>query len=168
VNTYLLCEPEEIFRTERYYLRCSYPAPPFCFETPLDFDVNPILAFFKGSYNKVTGMPLPFDLTDQDIAIPTGFTREFVEEIGARLVKDKDLDAYELENHYASLNPQTRIIIVHLNATTNPFEVVPSFSINLRCSPYLRAIPIEIICLLDKICVKFDVQTSKQLESFPS
>jgi len=35
-----------------------------------------------------------------------GFTREFVEEMEARLVKDSDLDKYELENHFASLNPQ--------------------------------------------------------------
>jgi hypothetical protein len=50
--------------------------------------------------------PLPFDLTDQDITIPAGFTTEFVEEVEARLVKEKDLDAYELETHFASLNPQ--------------------------------------------------------------
>ena len=49
---------------------------------------------------------MPLDLTDQDITIPAGFTREFVEEIEARLVKDPELDKYELENHFASLNPQ--------------------------------------------------------------
>jgi len=42
----------------------------------------------------------------QDITIPTGFTQEFVEEIEARLVKDSALDKYELQNHFASLNPQ--------------------------------------------------------------
>jgi len=102
----LLCEPQDIFRTARHYIRCSYPSPPFCFETPTNYKLNPILAFFKASCNKATGLPIPLDLTDQDVTIPAGFTREFVEETEARLVKDPDLDKYELENHFASLNPQ--------------------------------------------------------------
>jgi len=102
----LLCEPEHILRTARYYVRCSYPMPPFCFETPINYNLDPVLAFFNTSCNKATGLPMPLDLTDQDITIPAGFTREFVEEIEAHLVKDPDLDRYELENHFASLNPQ--------------------------------------------------------------
>ena len=46
------------------------------------------------------------DLTDQDITMPGGFTQEFVEEIEADLIKDPDLSKYEIENHFASLNPQ--------------------------------------------------------------
>jgi len=102
----LLCKPEHILRTTRHYVRCSYPTPPFCFETPIDFTLDSILAFFNTSCNKATGLPMPLDLTDQDITIPVGFTQEFVEEIEARLIKDHDLDKYELENHFASLNPQ--------------------------------------------------------------
>jgi hypothetical protein len=102
----LLCEPDQILRTARHYVRCAYPGPPFCFETPLNFNLAPLLAFFKASCNKATGLPIPLDLTDQDITIPAGFTREFVEEIEARLTKDKDLDMYEIENHFGSLNPQ--------------------------------------------------------------
>jgi hypothetical protein len=102
----LLCEPEDILRTARHYVRCSYPTPPFCFETPLNLNLDPLLAFFKASCNKATGLPMPLDLTDQDITIPAGFTQEFVEEIEAHLVKDPDLNKYELENHFASLNPQ--------------------------------------------------------------
>lgn len=102
----LLCKPERILKTARHYVRCSYPMPPFCFETPIDFNLDSVLAFFNGSCNKATGLPMPLDLTDQDITIPVGFTREFVEEIEARLVKDHDLDKFELENHFASLNPQ--------------------------------------------------------------
>ena len=56
--------------------------------------------------NKATGLPIQLDLTDQDITIPAGFTREFVEEIEARLTKDSKLDMYEIENHFGSLNPQ--------------------------------------------------------------
>jgi hypothetical protein len=102
----LLCEPDQILITARHYVRCAYPAPPFCFETPFDFDLAPLLAFFKASCNKATGLPIQLDLTDQDITIPAGFTREFVEEIEARLTKDSELDMYEIENHFGSLNPQ--------------------------------------------------------------
>jgi hypothetical protein len=102
----LLCEPDQIFRTARHYVRCSYPMPPFCFETPINYNLDPLLAFFNTSCNKATGLPMPLDLTDQDITIPRGFTREFVEEIEAQLTKDPDLNKYELENHFASLNPQ--------------------------------------------------------------
>lgn len=102
----LLCEPDQILRTARHYARCVYPAPPFCFETPMNFNLAPLLAFFKASCNKATGLPIQLDLTDQDVTIPAGFTREFVEEIEARLTKDSDLDMYEVENHFGSLNPQ--------------------------------------------------------------
>jgi hypothetical protein len=102
----LSCEPEEIFKTARHYVRCASPAAPFCFETPLDFDLAPLLAFFIASCNKATGLPIQLDLTDQDITIPAGFTREFVEEIEARLIKETELDMYEIENHFGSINPQ--------------------------------------------------------------
>ena len=100
------CEPELIMRTARHYVRCAYPAPAFCVETPLGYELAPLLALFKASCNKATGLPIQLDLTDQDVTIPAGFTREFVEEIEARLAKDPELDKYELENHFGSLNPQ--------------------------------------------------------------
>jgi hypothetical protein len=102
----LMCEPQQILKTARHYIRCAYPVPPFCFETPINYNLNPLLAFFKASCNKATGLPIQLDLTDQDITIPAGFTREFVEEIEARLTKDSELDMYEIENHFGSLNPQ--------------------------------------------------------------
>lgn len=102
----LLCDPERIFKTSRHFVRCTYPAAPFCFETPINYELESLLAFFLATCNKATGLPLPLDLTDQDITMPTGFTQEFVEEIEANLVKDRDLDKYEIENHFASLNPQ--------------------------------------------------------------
>jgi hypothetical protein len=102
----LLCDSARIFRTSRYFIRCSYPSPPFCFETPIDYELNNLLGFFVATCNRATGLPLPLDLTDQDITMPTGFTQEFVEEIEANLVKDPDLDKYEIANHFVSLNPQ--------------------------------------------------------------
>ncbi len=102
----LVCEPDLILKTSRHYVRCAYPTSPFCFETPIGFDLNPLLAFFKASVNRATGLPIQLDLTDQDVTIPAGFTREFVEEIEARLTKDPELDKFEIENHFGSLNPQ--------------------------------------------------------------
>jgi hypothetical protein len=102
----LACEPDLILQTARHYVRCAYPAAPFCFETPVDFNLAPLLAFFNASCNKATGLPIQLDLTDQDVTIPAGFTREFVEEIEARLAKDPELDKFEIENHFGSLNPQ--------------------------------------------------------------
>lgn len=102
----LACEPDLILRTARHYVRCAYPAAPFCFETPIEFNLAPLLAFFRASCNKATGLPIQLDLTDQDVTIPAGFTREFVEEIEARLAKDPELDKFEIENHFGSLNPQ--------------------------------------------------------------
>jgi len=80
--------------------------PPFCFETPINFNLDSILAFFKASCNKATGLPMALDLTDQDVTIPAGFTREFVEEIEARLIKVPELNKFHVENHFSSINPQ--------------------------------------------------------------
>ena len=102
----LLCEPEEVLKTSRHFIRCSYPAPPFCFETPINYNLEPVLAFFKATCNEATGLPLLLDLTDQDITIPSGFTREFVEEIEARLIKIPELNKFHIENHFSSINPQ--------------------------------------------------------------
>jgi len=40
------------------------------------------------------------------LGIPRGFTREFVEEIEATLARNPDLDIFELETKFSSLNPQ--------------------------------------------------------------
>ncbi len=45
---------------------------------------------------------------DQNVGLPSGFTREFVEEIEANLVGDSELDKFDLENHFAHLNPQKK------------------------------------------------------------
>ena len=69
---------------------------------------EPILAFCQATCNTATGLPLPLDLIDQDVGIPRGFTQEFVEEIEATLARDPDLDKFELETRFSSLNPQKR------------------------------------------------------------
>jgi hypothetical protein len=102
----LLCEPNQILTTSRHFVRCSIAAPPFCFETPTGHDIDCLLAYFQATCNKATGLPIQLDLTDEDITMPAGFTQEFTEEIEANLLKDPDLEKLEIENHFASLNPQ--------------------------------------------------------------
>jgi hypothetical protein len=104
----LNCDPSQILATTRYFVRCSYPAPPFAMEVNPKMKVDPVLAFCQATCNAATGLPLPLDLVDQDVGIPRGFTQEFVEEIEATLARDPDLDKFELETRFSSLNPQKR------------------------------------------------------------
>jgi hypothetical protein len=99
-------EPSQILRTTRYFARCSYPAPPFAIEVKPGMKVEPLLAFFQATCNKATGLPLALDLIDQGVSIPNEFTREFIEEIEATLAREPDLDKFELETRFSSLNPQ--------------------------------------------------------------
>jgi hypothetical protein len=102
----LNCEPNQILSTARYFVRCSYPAAPFAVEVKPEMKTEPFLAYCQATCNKATGLPLALDLIDQDVGIPRGFTREFVEEIEATLARDPELDKFELETRFSSLNPQ--------------------------------------------------------------
>ena len=102
----LACKPEVVLATERQYLRCNYPTPPFCIEARTGTDVSKILPCLAATHNPATGLPLPLDMIDQNVGLPRGFTREFVEEIEANLVRDSELDKFDLLNHFAHLNPQ--------------------------------------------------------------
>jgi len=102
----LRCAPSQILRTTRYFIRCSYPATPFSIEVKPGMKHEPVMAFCQATCNKATGLPLLLDLIDQDVGIPRGFTREFVEEIEATLARDPDLDKFDLETRFSSLNPQ--------------------------------------------------------------
>lgn len=95
-----------ILRTSRYYVKCS-ATQPFELETPLDMDVEPILSYFQAFHNPATGLPWPIDLVDENVSLPRGFTREFVEEIEAELIRDPEVqDKISLQTHFAPLNPQ--------------------------------------------------------------
>ncbi len=102
----LSCEPTQILGTTRYFVRCSYPAAPFAMEVKPGLNIDAFQAYCQATCNKATGLPLSLDLIDQDVGIPRGFTREFVEEIEATLARDPDLDKFELETRFSSLNPQ--------------------------------------------------------------
>jgi hypothetical protein len=88
------------------YLRTDYPAAPFCTEAKIGMYVSKIIPCLATVHNPATGLPLPLDMVDQNVGLPTGFTREFVEEIEANLVRDPELDKFDLQNHFAHLHPQ--------------------------------------------------------------
>jgi hypothetical protein len=100
------CDPKVVLVTERMYLRTDYPAAPFCIETKIGMDVSKIIPYLAAVHNPATGLPLPLDMVDRNVGLPSGFTREFVEEVEANLVGDPELDKFDLQNHFAHLNPQ--------------------------------------------------------------
>lgn len=102
----LNCGTGDILQTSRYYVRCVNSAPPFCFEMHKDADVKPLLAYFQANHNPVTGLPFPLDLIDENVSLPRGFTKEFVEEVEALLIRDKELDKFDLSNYFMYINPQ--------------------------------------------------------------
>jgi hypothetical protein len=65
-------------------------------------------AYLAAMHNPATGLPLPLDMVDQNEGLPRGFTREFVEEIEANLVRDTELDKSDLQSHFAHLSPQKK------------------------------------------------------------
>ena len=61
-------------------------------------DVSRILPHLIATHNPATGLPLPLDMIDQNVGLPRGFTHEFVEEIEANLVRDSELDKFDLQH----------------------------------------------------------------------
>ena len=99
-------DSERILQTARVYLRASYPSQPIALESKPETDLLPVLAYCLATCNKATGLPIALDLIDHDVGIPRGFTQEFIEEVEATLARDSDLDKFELETRFSSLNPQ--------------------------------------------------------------
>jgi hypothetical protein len=96
----------QVLRTARYHVRCSN-ALPFELETPLNKEVEPLLSYFLGFHNPATGLPWPIDLVDENVSLPRGFTREFVEEIEAELIRDPEVqDKIGLQAYFSHINPQ--------------------------------------------------------------
>ena len=102
----LNCDPNIILEATRYYVRCLSSMPPFCVETHKDVDISPILEYFIAFYNPATGLPFPIDLIDQEINLPRGMVREFVEEVEARLLRFKDVKSPSISQYFAYIGIQ--------------------------------------------------------------
>ena len=90
----------------RLYLRAHAEAPACCIEAYKNVELAPILAYFASFANEETGHPMPLDLVDDDVTLPRLFTREFVEEVEARLIGRVDARAMRMFFNY--LNPQKK------------------------------------------------------------
>jgi hypothetical protein len=101
----LECDPLDIL-TSRYYVRAFAEAPPFCFEAKPGIDATKVLEYFNANCNPATGLPFPIDLVDANVSVPEGFTREFMEEIEANLIRDGEMKGIDLSNFFMSINPQ--------------------------------------------------------------
>lgn len=100
------CSSDEIFKTSRYYLRSCGAAFPFCFEADRDMNVAPVVAYFQANCNKATGLPFPLDLIDSNVSLPQGFTKEFMQEVEATIIRDSEIKKIAPGYYFASLNPQ--------------------------------------------------------------
>jgi len=105
VKRNLQCDPSEI-KTSRYYVKVFAEAPPFCIEAKPQTDITEVLQYFSANCNPATGLPFPIDLVDENISVPEGFTREFMEEVEANLIRDEEMEGVDLSNFFMSINPQ--------------------------------------------------------------
>ncbi|MCS4537279.1 MAG: DNA double-strand break repair nuclease NurA [Thaumarchaeota archaeon] len=95
-----------VSQSARYFVRCS-ANPPFQFEMFEKADPAPLLPYFLAFHNPATGLPWPIDLIDANVSVPQGFTKEFVDEVQARLLHDPEMsDKLKLMEFFSYLNPQ--------------------------------------------------------------
>lgn len=93
--------------TARFYVKCSPQVPPFEFELNNLMPPEKFVAYFQAFHNPVTGLPWPLDLIDEQVSLPAGFLKEFVEEIEARLIRDHEVwDKASIAQVFSYLNPQ--------------------------------------------------------------
>jgi len=95
-----------ILKIERGYLKAYEMTPSCCFETPQNTPLEEILPYLIYFNNRDTGHPFPLDLVDEDVRLPIYFTREFVEEVEARVVRDVEPEL--AERYFQYLNPQKK------------------------------------------------------------
>jgi len=93
-------------RLERGYFRAYESAPACCFEIHRDKPLDEILPYLIGFNNMDTGHPFPLDLVDMDVGMPIWFTREFVEEVEAQVIKEAGAEL--AERYFQYMNPQKK------------------------------------------------------------
>lgn len=91
----------------RGYFKAHEEAPVCCFEFSKDALIDEILSYMVEFNNPDTGHPFPLDLVDSDVSLPREFTREFVEEVEASLMR-KVVDLNISRKLFYYLNPQAK------------------------------------------------------------
>jgi len=98
--------PILIDRVRRGFFKANEEAPACCFEIHVNRRLGEILPYLMGFNNRDTGHPFPLDLVDEDVRLPRRFTREFVEEVEAHVLKKADVDL--TKDYFQYLNPQKK------------------------------------------------------------
>jgi hypothetical protein len=98
------------FDTPTYFVRSIDTADAFKTEVP-DYckdKLNAILSFLVNWCNPDTGLPYAFDLVDQVSMVPSGFSKEFSEELEAGLIErfDNPERVKLISKFFSPLNPQ--------------------------------------------------------------
>lgn len=94
---------------ERMQVQALPGTPPVEVETATTVDRR-VLEKFLGNganFNPATGLPYALDLIDDSVKIPRGFSRDFTEEIEARILGNSSkLDQDSVRRFFAYINPQ--------------------------------------------------------------
>lgn len=90
----------------RYYLKNERYQLPMCIEAHKDVKITRYLSYLKADVHKATGLPYPIDLIDDNVTLPSGFTKEFLEEVESLLIREHSLDPNDLSDYFKSINPQ--------------------------------------------------------------
>ena len=93
-------------KVRRGFFKASQEAPSCCFEMHVDRPLEEILPYLMGFNNEDTGHPFPLDLVDEDVRLPRRFTREFVEEVEAQVLRKADVEL--TRDYFQFLNPQKK------------------------------------------------------------
>ncbi len=95
----------EITGLRRIYIR-PHDAAPFCVELGNGVDLETVVGYLSWSVNKATGLPFPLDLIDELISLDRRISREFAEEVEARILLKRALNMSEVREEFTPLNPQ--------------------------------------------------------------
>ncbi|MEM2088206.1 MAG: DNA double-strand break repair nuclease NurA [Thermoproteota archaeon] len=95
-------------RINRIQVKVSDENPPFELEVPVEFEkeIMNILFSSEDNFNMATGLPLAIDLIDESVSLPVEFTKEFVNEVEARIVGSYDENLNEVREFFTGMNPQ--------------------------------------------------------------
>ena len=97
---------KEVTSPQRLYVKCSALALPTCVELGDGVDRALTLSYILSDANPATGLPFPLDLADENISLDRRMAIEFAEEIEARLLLNRELEADLIHGEFASINPQ--------------------------------------------------------------
>lgn len=104
-------EAEQILSSlSRMYVRIFEEASPFELEGPSD-GARKLKEFLgnQDNFNEATGLPIALDMVDELVSIPREFTRDFAQEVEARIAQKYDGKLEAIKTFFTNLNPQKDI-----------------------------------------------------------